>query len=87
MVVKVQKIGNSLMVVIPKPLSKKFNIEAGDGVLFRPLGKKGKRILGFEVETIKKTKKLSWRDVIGSISIPNFKMSDVLAALAEEYGR
>lgn len=85
MEVKVQKVGNSLMVVIPKPLSKEFNIEPGDDVLFRPLGRKGKKLLG--LETIKKRKKLSWKDVIGSISIPNFDFKKTEKSLAEEYGR
>lgn len=81
--VKVQKVGNSLMVVVPKPLAQKLKLEEGDEV---SVARENKTSDAIKIKPIRR-RKYEWKDVIGSISIPNFKMSDVLRALEEEYGR
>lgn len=82
MVVKLQKVGNSMMVVIPSYLVKDLGLVPGDEMSVEA----EKRNKTLKVKAVKKNKyKLG--DFIGSISIPNFSMEKTLKSLEEEYGR
>lgn len=82
MVVKLQKVGNSMMVVIPSYLVKDLGLNAGDEMSVE--GERGNKTL--KVRAITKNK-YKLNDFVGSISIPNFNFEDVEKVLEEEYGR
>jgi len=71
---KVQKIGNSYMVSIPKEVVKKLNIKSGDKFDF--MLKEGTS-LSYETKTELKP----WSEYTGNINIPNFDMEEVLKDL------
>lgn len=72
---KVQKIGNSYMISIPKSVVKKLNIKKGDNLNF----------------TLKDSSKLTYlaptkpnfNNFIGSISIPNFNFKQSMKDIKE----
>ena len=82
MVVKLQKVGNSMMVVIPSYLVKDLGLNAGDQMSVE--GEKRNKTL--KVRAITKNK-YKLEDFIGSISIPNFDFKKTEKTLEEEYGR
>mgnify|MGYP001576684788 CR=1 FL=1 len=82
MVVKVQKVGNSVMVTIPQFLVKKASLAVGDSVQLE-FEEKHREI------RIRRSKRkvTKFKDFFGSIHIPNFDIKDVNKFLEEEYGR
>lgn len=80
--VKVQKVGNSVMVTLPQALVKKASLLVGDRVKLAFEEKHNE----IRIRRLKR-KVTKFKDFFGSIHIPNFDIKDVNKFLEEEYGR
>ena len=83
MVVKVQKVGHSLMVTIPKPLARDLDLIEGDEVT---VVREESRSRIFRIKPLRR-RKFTLKEISGSINIPNFDFRKTEKTLAEEYGR
>lgn len=80
--VKVQKVGNSVMVTLPQALVKKASLLVGDRVKLEFEEKHNE----IKIRRLKR-KVTKFKDFFGSISIPNFDFRKTERTLEEEYGR